>query len=304
MNTDIIHEFGSEHDWTESFYFNFYDRGQDICGFMRLGLVPNRKEKSVLCYLLLPDGHIYNVVGSVPMENNDLEGLGLKLAMVEDEKTWKLTFAGEINDAIKAGEKQAGMFELNWRSINPVFDYRETAPGEKEKAAPVASERLEQYGKVTGKLQVGGKIYDVTALGARDHSWGVIDYAAPHRWFWFGAQFDENFALSISKVWLDEKTVYDGGYMYDEGKNRAIVRIDSVIEETDRGSPAYIYMAMYDKDGEVLGVKAKVENCALQVVTGKEGKVLAKMQQCLSKFTVSDGDDVGFGVLEYSSKRK
>ncbi len=303
MNTDVIHEFGSEQDWTESFYFNFYDRGQDICGFMRVGLAPNRKEKSVLCYVLLPDGHTYNLVGSVPMENNDLEGLGLKLAMVEDEKVWKMTFSGELNDAIKTGEKQPATFDLDWTSINPVFDFRETMPTEKDKIAPVASERLEQYGKITGKLRVGGKIYDVTALGARDHSWGVVDFAAPYRWFGFGAQFDERFALSISKVWLDDKTIFDGGYMFDEGKNRAIVRIDSVIEETERGSPAYIYMAIYDKDGEVLGVKAKVENCAVQNLTGKDGKVLAKMQECLSRFTVSDGDDVGFGVLEYVRKK-
>jgi len=304
LNTDVIHEFGSEQDWTESFYFNFYDRGQDICGFMRIGLLPNLKEKSVLCYILLPDGHTYNLVGTAPMENNDLEALGLKLAKVEDEKAWKISFSGELTDVLKAENKQPAMFEFEWSSLNPVFDYRETMPpGDKDKPTQVASERLEQCGKLTGKLQVGNKIYDVTALGTRDHAWGVVDFTAPHRWFWFTAQFDEKFALSISKVWMDEKTVYDGGYMFDEGKNRAIVRIDSVIEETERESPATIYMAIYDKEGEVLGVKAKVENCALQTVTGKEGKVLVKMQECLSKFTVSDGDDVGFGVLEYSKKR-
>ncbi|HXZ23529.1 MAG TPA: hypothetical protein VEH08_02210 [Methanomassiliicoccales archaeon] len=301
MSTEDIHEFGSGEDWIENFYFNFYDRGQDICGFMHVGLMPNKKLKEILCYLIMPDGHIYGHVGHVPMENNDLEGLGLKLTKVEDEKSWKLTFDGELPDVHKEGAKEKALFELNWTSLNPVYDYKESAG---DKAAQGGGENISQYGKVTGKIHIGTKIYDVTALGDRDHSWGLRDLSGPWRWLWATAQFDENFALGISKVWVDERTVVDGGYLSDEGKNRAIVRSDMVVEETERGSPSYVYMAVYDKDGEVLGVKAKVEHCAQLVVPGKEGKAGTKVQHCLSRFTVSDGDDVGFGIVEYVHRRR
>jgi hypothetical protein len=305
LNTDVIHEFGSQEDWNESFYFNFYDRGQDICGFMRIGLKPNKKEKDVFCYLMMPSGHIYGLMGNAPMENNDLDVLGLKFTMVENEKAWKLSFDGELLDFHKEGEKEKVHFELDWITLNPVFDYHESVGSEKEKAAQaVASEHLEQYGKASGRITLGNRVYDLTAMGERDHSWGVREWGAALKWLWMTAQFDEDLALNITKVWIDERTVIDAGFIHEEGKNRPIVRVDLVIEETERGSPAYVYMAVYDKDGEVLGVKAKVERCAQLAFPGKDGKVVAKMHECLSRFTVSDGDDVGFGIVEYLHRRR
>ncbi|MFA5313124.1 MAG: hypothetical protein WC375_07415, partial [Methanomassiliicoccales archaeon] len=61
MEYDIIHEAGEQKDWNESFYFNFYDRGNDLTGFMRIGLVPNKKEKTVFCFLMLPDGSVAGI---------------------------------------------------------------------------------------------------------------------------------------------------------------------------------------------------------------------------------------------------
>ncbi len=300
MSTDELHTPGSEENWNESFYFNFYDRGQDICGFMRIGLRPNKKEKEVFCYLMMPDGHIFGETGNVPMENNDLDGSGLKLTKMEEEKVWKLNFEGELTDLHREGAKEKTSFELVWTSLNPVYDYRESVGADKEKQAQsIASEHLEQYGKVAGKLTLGSKVYDVTALGERDHSWGVREWGAPLRWLWITAEFDESFALNITKVWIDERTTIDAGFIHDEGKNRPIVRSDMVVEESERGSPSIVYMAVYDSEGEVLGVKAKIEHCAQLTFDGKDQRMSAKMQECLARFTISDGDDVGFGIVEY-----
>jgi len=106
LSSDIIHEFGSQEEWNESFYFNFYDRGQDICGFMRIGLKPSKKLKDVFCFLMLPDGSVMGIKDSVAMEDNELEAKGLKLAKVEDEKKWHLEFSGELPKMHKDAEKE------------------------------------------------------------------------------------------------------------------------------------------------------------------------------------------------------
>jgi hypothetical protein len=296
-STDIIHEFGTHEEWNESFYFNFYDRGQDICGFMRIGLKPNKKEKSVFCFLMMPDGNVFGLKDQAVMENNDLEAVGLKFSKLVDDKKWRLEFNGELPKMAKEGEKEKVAFDLTFDALNDVFDYRESVSGEKEKIASlVASEHLEQFGKIAGKLTLGSKIYDVTAMGERDHSWGVRDWNAPRMWVWITAQFDEGFAFNLTKLFMDRGEV-DAGFIHIDGKNVPIVRADIVTEYNRDGSPNTVYMALHDKDGDVHGAKAIVKHKVALPFTSKDDKVLSLMHECLSKFTLDD--DVGYGIVEY-----
>ena len=296
-STDVIHEFGSHEEWNESFYFNFYDRGQDICGFMRIGLKPNRKEKSVFCFLMMPDGSTLGIKDAMEMENNDLEAKGLKFVKIEDDKKWRLEFSGELPKATKEGEKENVTFSLDFTALNNVYDYRESISGDKERiAASVAQEHLKQVGKYTGKLTMGNRVYDVTGLGERDHSWGIREWSAPRMWVWITAQFDENFAFNLTKLFMDKGEV-DAGFVFIDGKNIPIMRADIVTEYNRDGSPNTVYMALHDKDGDVHGVKAVVKHKATMPFTSKEGRVTTLMHESLAKFTLDD--DVGYGIVEY-----
>jgi hypothetical protein len=296
-STDIIHEFGTHEEWNESFYFNFYDRGQDICGFMRIGLKPNKKEKSVFCFLMMPDGNVFGLKDQAVMENNDLEAVGLKFSKLVDDKKWRLEFNGELPKLAKDAEKEKATFDLTFDALNDVYDYRESVSGEKEKIASlVASEHLEQFGKISGKLALGDKIYDVKAMGERDHSWGVRDWNAPRMWVWITAQFDEGFAFNLTKLFMDRGEV-DAGFIYLDGKNVPIARADIVTEYNRDGSPNTVYMALHDKDGDVHGAKAVIKHKVAMPFASKDDKVLSLMHECLAKFTVDD--DVGYGIVEY-----
>jgi hypothetical protein len=296
-STDKIHEFGTHEEWNESFYFNFYDRGQDVCGFMRIGLKPNKKEKSVFCFLMMPDGNTFGVKYQAVMENNDLEVAGLKFSKLEDDKKWRLEFNGELSKMVKEGEKEKVSFELIFDALNNIYDYRESVSGEKEKiAASVASEHLEQFGKITGKLTLGGKVYNITAMGERDHSWGVRDWNAPRMWVWITAQFDEGFAFNLTKLFMDRGEV-DAGFIHLDGKNVPIVRADIVTEYNRDGSPNTVYMALHDKEGDVHGAKAVIKHKVALPFASKDDRVLSLMHECLSKFTLDD--DVGYGIVEY-----
>lgn len=297
MSSDIIHEFGSQEEWNESFYFNFYDRGQDICGFMRIGLKPNKKQKDVFCFLMLPDGNVIGVKDSVAMEDNELEAKGLKLVMVEDEKKWHLEFSGELPKLHKDSEKEPVTFSLDFDTLNNAYDYRESVSGDKEKIAQaVASEHVEQFGKVLGKLNIGTRVYDINAMGERDHSWGVRDWNAPRMWVWITCQFDEGYAFNLTKLFMDKGEV-DAGFIHIDGKNVPIMRADIVTEYNRDNSPNTVYMALHDKEGDVHGVKAVVKHKTVMPFASRDGKVISHMHECLAKFTLDD--DVGYGIVEY-----
>ncbi|MDD1747515.1 MAG: hypothetical protein LUQ16_07115 [Methanomassiliicoccales archaeon] len=297
MSSDVIHEFGSQEEWNESFYFNFYDRGQDICGFMRVGLKPNKKLKDVFCFLMLPDGSVLGVKDSVAMEDSELEAKGLKLVKVEDEKTWRLEFSGELPRMHKDAEKEQVSFALDFTALNSVYDYRESVSGEKEKVAQaVASEHTEQFGKVVGKLNIGTRVYDINGMGERDHSWGVRDWNAPKMWVWITCQFDEGYAFNLTKLFMDKGEV-DAGFIHIDGKNVPIMRADIVTEYNRDNSPNTVYMALHDKEGDVHGVKAVVKHKSTMPFASRDGKVVSHMHECLAKFTLDD--DVGYGIVEY-----
>jgi hypothetical protein len=297
LSSDVIHEFGSQEEWNESFYFNFYDRGQDICGFMRIGLKPNKKQKDVFCFLMLPDGSVMGMKDSVAMEDNELTASGLKLVKVEDEKTWRLEFSGELPKMHKDAEKESVSFALDFTALNNIYDYRESVGGDKEKMAQaVASEHTEQFGRTTGKLNIGTRVYDINALGERDHSWGVRDWTAPRMWVWITCQFDEGYAFNLTKLFMDKGEV-DAGFIHIDGKNVPIMRADIVTEYNRDNSPNTVYMALHDKEGDVHGVKAVVKHKATMPFASRDGKVVSHMHECLAKFTLDD--DVGYGIVEY-----
>ena len=96
MNSDTMHQPGADKEWNESFYFNFYDQAHDLCMFMRIGLKPNMDERSMFCFIMMPDG---SVIGKKEMEvlgDGSLNVSSLRFHMLEPEKRWKLEFNGAM----------------------------------------------------------------------------------------------------------------------------------------------------------------------------------------------------------------
>ncbi len=294
----MLHEVGEQKDWNESFYFNFYDRGNDLCGFMRIGLKPNKKEKALFCFFLMPDGSIVGLKENVEMEDNELSAKGLKFTAVEAEKKWNLSYEGELMQMDKGEVKPVKVsFALDFDAITPQFDYRNCVTPEKEKLAQqVAAEHIEQVGHFIGTVKVEEREFVVRALGERDHSWGVREWTAPRLWLWVTCQFNEKFAFNITKLEMDKGDV-DAGFLYLDGEMIPIVKVDVAKEFQADGSPAELYMAFYDKDGNVYGVKGVTKRKAMMHFEGEDKKHHAVMWETLTRFKMDE--EVGFGVAEY-----
>jgi len=298
LDTDTLHEFGNHPDWNESFYFNFYDRKADIFAFMRMGLKPNRNEKASFCFFIMPDGSLIGTTGHEPVSTTELKVRDLRFERITPEKKWHLTFSGTMDKHTgKTNVQEQVSFELDWESLNQVFDYRECVTGMKEKISEeIATQHFEQFGKATGRLAIGGKDHAIIGLGERDHSWGVRDWNAPKMWIWLTCQFSEKSALNATKLVMDAGEV-DAGFIHIKGRNVPLIEVNIETKWDPSGNPRGLEMTIDDKEGKTHNVMAEVMRPAVLPFPGRDGKNLSLLHENLARYTMKS--EVGYGVSEY-----
>jgi hypothetical protein len=299
MHRDRIHAPGKEKEWNESFYFSCYDKKNDICIFMRIGLKPNKNEKSMFCFFMMPDNAIIGTKGEEQHENNDLMVKNLQYSCIEPEKMWHLAFSGVMGSP-KKDRLHDVSFSFEYESLNDIFDYRTCVTGRKEAIAQrVASEHLEQFGRMTGTLTIDGERYQIDGLGERDHSWGVRDWTAPHMWIWLTCQFSETCALNVTKLVVEEGEV-DAGFVH-LGRNIPLVSADIDTVYGSDGTPQSFVMSLEDTEGTVHKIDAQVLKKASLPFEGKGGK-RSLLHETLAKYTYNGKK--GYGIAEYLVRKK
>lgn len=298
MSTDVLHEFGKHPDWNESFYFNFYDRKNDAFAFMRIGLKPNMNEKNAFCFFMMPDGSLLGMRGQDPVSDMELQVGKLRFDRIVPEKKWHLSFSGTMERHVeKIATPEQVSFAVDFESLNEVFDYRECVKGIGEKISEaIASEHFEQFGRASGRLNVGAIEYILDGLGERDHSWGIRDWSAPKMWIWLTCQFSRKLALNVTKLTMDAGDV-DAGFIHIDGNNIPLARAD-IHTEWDAGrNPKRLEMTLEDKRGRLHSVQSDVMRQAIVPFVGANGKMVSLMHEALARYTM--GSEVGYGVAEY-----
>lgn len=296
--TDSLHPFGTHIDWNESFYFNFYDRAADTAGFMRIGLKPNKNEKSMLCFLMMPDGTSMGVREVGPFDTTDLRIGGLSFLRIKPDKEWLLEWSGPMKHAVGAQTARRNVnFKLRYTALNEVFDYRECVKGTLEEVASVAAaDHTEQFGRLSGELTIDGEVLKIDALGERDHSWGVRDWIAPSMWIWLSCQFSERMAFNITKLFVGHEVV-DAGFIHVDGENRPITKVAVATVYDDGGGPKSIAIVLQEKDGRTHEVTAEaLREKKLPFGTEAE-RHLSIMHEALARYRM--GDMLGYGIAEY-----
>jgi hypothetical protein len=302
MSTDVLHSRGESLEWSESFYFNLYDRENDICMFMRIGLKPNADERSAFCFIMMPDGSALGMKGATTMGKGDLEALGLTFRKIEDERKWSLCLDGHLSTMTAEGPRAVrASFDLVFETLNEVFDYRECVDLKGERLSrSVASEHLEQFGRVTGTVKVGDRTFTIDGLGERDHSWGVRDWNAPKMWIWLTAQFSPQVALNVTKLFVEGGEV-TAGFIHLNGRSIPLVKAEVRTELDPNGSPRSLDMVLEDRQGISYRVTAEVLRGVQLPFPGRDGKSVSVMHETLAEYEF-DGQK-GYGIAEYLVRR-
>jgi len=298
MDSDVVHEFGSHPEWNESFYFNFYDKKNDIFSFMRLGLKPNMNDKTAFCFFLMPDASTLGWMGRKPFQSTELEVESLRFEKRIPEKKWHLAFSGRMEErgGDIAGSEDVSL-DAEFECLNEIFDYRQCVSGIEERISQqIASEHLEQFGRARGKLMIGASEYVLDGLGERDHSWGVRDWSAPKMWTWLTCQFSETSALNVTKLVMDAGEV-DAGFIHIDGVNVPLVKIKIHTEWDANGGPRRLDLVAEDKRGTAHKLQAMVMRKTVVPFAGRDDGTLSLLHEPLAEYHM--GPKVGYGVAEY-----
>lgn len=302
-DSDIVHPIGGHIDWMESFYFNMYDRERDVCAFMRIGLKPNRWEKNMFCYLLMPDGTTVGVKETTPYDGPELRAGGLRYKKVVPEKEWLLEYSGTMKKtAGNVVEKQNVALSLRFEGVNDIYDYSHSKLESRDSFMLIAAaEHMEQFGRLNGELTLDGKKIPLSGLGERDHSWGIGDWVAPTIFTWLSCQFSDDLAFNLTKLIVDQQVV-DAGFFYNDGMNEPIVRAEVVTEYAPDGGPRTLRTWLTTDKGRVHEIQGEVLRTARLPFPGGLERTPSVMFETLAKYKLDD--KVGYGVAEYLIRLK
>ena len=296
--TDMIHPFGVHADWNESFYFNFYDSENDYCGFMRIGLKPNKDEKNMFCFFLSPEGEEIGTRVVEPFTDSQLSVEGLKFDRIAPDKEWRLRYDGSMKQTRGSEVHRLNVsFDLTFKAINKVFDYRESDSGYSDLVSHVSpAEHTEQFGKFEGTATIGTKKLSISGLGERDHAWGTTDWISPSTWIWLSGQFSEGLAFNFTKLFIGRETV-DAGYIHIGGVNRPIVKVEVVTQVKKNGGPESLKVWLMEADGKMHEIEATVMRTARLPYAGSIERSVSVVYETLARYRM--GNETGYGIAEY-----
>lgn len=197
--------------WSQSYYFNFYDPGKCVGGFMRIGLLENLRQSN-MAFILFRDGSpaYYRICGQSPYTHDrmdaGLEVAGLRFAAIEPLKKARLQF-----------DEGGFAMNLTFEGLCPMADsiaLTRTAAG--ALAGEIAAAHLEGPGRVRGTVRLRGTEIEIDGTGFRDISWGVRNWEAldSYRLSWpvfaDGSAFALIHATTVTGQNVYMKMSYDG----------------------------------------------------------------------------------------------
>jgi hypothetical protein len=232
---DYLHQPTAQEGWRESFYFNYVDVENGVCGFSTIGILPNIPKREFVFALFVdgnPEFYFTEPQESLPAELGDILSNGcLSYELVKPFDTWRIRFEGRRFKAT-----------IQWQQRFPAYDF---GPG----SGTSWGRHFEQSGHITGTILLSdGKQRRVSGFGQRDKSWGVRDWHIDE-WFALHAQFNE------FMIGLRYDTIQGKGYLAGcisstkETIPLVDIKVDTHFEEGDIRKPVQAVTQLRDAKG-------------------------------------------------------
>ncbi len=300
-----LHSPSTDPSWQESYYFNWADADGRYFGLARIGFNPASGTADGLLITVV-DGrleYVYPAVGVsvTPGELTARAERGLAVdnlcfTMREPLTRWNVTLTGRTS------------VDLTWTALAAPHDYHPNdghpdtthdQPGDvvTETATRTAdAHHFEQVGTVTGLIRVGGREHRIDALGQRDKSWGVRDWAAISGWEWITGQFGPDLAFNAT-LSLVHDSGEPTGFVMRDGVNRALTSVQIDYEwDSTRNVPRSARLNLVDETGEHYEIRAT----ALAQVPMIKGNLFLQETHARFETRVGGVDRVGVGVVEHA----
>lgn len=254
---DFMHPNTGESNFNESAYYNYYDRGQRLGGFIRLGNRPNEGYAEMTVCMYLPDSTVGFMFQRPEIKNNDAHNAGgAKFEVIKPFEHHRVTYDSKVcilKDPLEMADPARAFKSNPYAKVKLEMDYRAVSPGwggelrEKTDAgwvspkpsgdpeAQFAKGHFEQLGHATGKLVLSqdGKQRElaIDGLGLRDHSWGPRYWQAPKYYRWLTMNFDDELGGMATITVNRDGSQRPGGFISRKG--RPFVNITGVDVQTE-----------------------------------------------------------------------
>lgn len=234
---DLLHPLEEASNFNESRYYNWYDAGCELGGWVRMGNRPNEGYAELTVCLYLPDGRVGFTFKRPPIEGHTAHDAGgLRFEVNEPFVEHRVTYTGNVllldepgdmldpRQAFADNPRVPCSIDLTHRAVGrpwggePEYEEGEERP-QVDPEQSFARGHTEQHMAVTGTVEVDGETYQLTdGLGLRDHSWGPRYWQSIwwYRWLTGNLGPDLGFALTVSGD--QSGRLRSHGFLYDRAR--------------------------------------------------------------------------------------
>jgi hypothetical protein len=235
---DYMHEPEEASNYNESRYYNWFDRGAGMGGWVRMGNRVNEGYAELTVCLYLPDGRVGFMFKRPKITSNaEHDAGGLRFEVLKPYEEHRITYEGKVcvldhpRDMAEPREAFA-----NNPHVECAVDLHLTAVGPAQGGEPEWEEgeekpdldpekmfargHTEQHMRAAGTVTVGGETFEITdGLGLRDHSWGPRYWQNVwwYRWLTVNLGPDLGFAVTLSGDEAGRRHVH--GFLYDRERH-------------------------------------------------------------------------------------
>ncbi|BDX31813.1 phosphotransferase [Mycobacterium antarcticum] len=289
------HEPTAEALWSESWYFDFADPGQDVGGWLRLGLIPNQGHawiNALLCGPDMPTIAVLDFEAALPADHTHVRGDGvdLELESTVPLQTYRVALRGrgqaydDPADLLRGnpGRPVDLVMDLVWTTAGVPYQYR-------------LSTRYEIPCTVSGTVTADGRTIELADVaGQRDHSWAARDWWSMD-WVWSALHLDDGTHIHGLDLRIPGAPRMAAGYVQRAGD---ITELQTVIAreafgENDLPTGTTLEMSPGDTTATI-----EVRGHAPVLLTSSDGRV-SSFPRAWATVTTSDGRS-GVGWLEWN----
>ena len=311
---DYLHDVEEASNFNESAYYNFYDAGVDLGGWVRLGNRPNEGHAEMTVCLYLPDGRVAFWFARPPIPDNTAHAAGgLRFDVLTAFKEHRVTYTGPVvvlaepsamedpKAAFAENPHAECYIELIHRAISePWGGVPDQGSGEVERDPEKMFFRghFEQHMAVTGTITVGDETFRFTdGLGLRDHSWGPRYWQNIwwYRWLTGNLGPDLGFAATVSGT--EDGGRRTTGYVYDglDGNWTPVTEVDLRTDYDDRWYQRAVRATIRTEEGGEYEVEGEVRSL-IPLRNRRDGRT-TRITEGMTIWRT--GNRVGSGLTEY-----
>lgn len=303
---DYTHPLGPEENFNESVYFNFFDREQQMGGFLRIGNRANEGYAEVTVIVYQPDGSaLFNYKRPQISSNDGWDAGGLKVEVLEPGERLRTTYEGSVvylkdpremrepSVAFKENPHKRIRLDLVHEGVGPIYGHV-AEPGGAGSQNEFARAHYEQHMRVTGTLQVeDGPVLHISGHGLRDHSWGPRYWQSTPSYRWITGNFGDDLGMVLSIV--GDRI----GGVFHKGKD-TIVQVKNIELETEYEGDTNYHKALKATvtlaNGEVHRVEGTVRGFI--PLRNRRAGMFTHIGEGMTEYLL-DGERKGYGLSEY-----